>query len=120
MRKQSVTIRCDGDGCQTIADVETLADTPAGWYRVAKATEDMKTPGLQNGGWDFHSLRCVEKWAKARRVVVGDEPVSRYAQVVCPGCDSPIASQGFSAHWTSKHSELGERPTQAQLVRASS
>lgn len=63
-RKQSVFIRCDGDGCKEFAEVDSLTETPAKWYRIHQADEMGKTP---SGGFDFHSLRCVEKWAVARR-----------------------------------------------------
>lgn len=74
MRKQSITVRCDGDGCERYGEVEDLAQTPVGWYQVRQAGEDLK---LHRQGFDFHSLRCVEKWAKARRIATEGNGASK-------------------------------------------
>lgn len=69
MRKQTTIIRCDGDGCNTYAEVMDSNETPDGWHRVAAAHGgklDLKT------AFDLCSLRCVEKWAKARRAFLKD------------------------------------------------
>lgn len=66
MRKQSVFVRCDGNGCKEIGEVVDLRETPEGWYTVRQADENLK---LREQGFDFHSLRCLERWAKARRSI---------------------------------------------------
>lgn len=113
MRKQSVTIRCDGDGCQVLADVDNVQQTPFGWYHVSQASEDLKLPATGAGGWDFHDLRCVEKWSKARRIVLGEAKTSTPATVVmCPECGDELGAQGFPNHWRSRHSDISEDPPQ--------
>jgi len=32
MRKQSIIVRCDGNGCKEIGEVADLNETPSGWY----------------------------------------------------------------------------------------
>lgn len=68
MRRQTTIIRCDGNGCKEVAEVESLGFTPEGWYRIQVAdTNDKIQP---NQGFDLHSLRCVEKWAHERRMAL--------------------------------------------------
>ena len=114
MRRQSITIRCDGDGCKNIADVEDLNAMAVGWYRVFKATEDGK---LGREGWDLCSLRCVGRWSKGRAAAIGEAPPasnggSKQGQsnkrVVCPACGHSAAVQGFHQHWKAHHADLGE------------
>lgn len=64
MRETATFIQCDGDGCSTMAKVVDKSETPDGWYRIAEA----KAGKLDlNNAFDLCSLRCIEKWAKARR-----------------------------------------------------
>lgn len=72
MRKQSIFVRCDGNGCREVGEVAELRDTPAEWYHVRQADE---LDHLKPDGFDFHSLRCIERWARERRLAL--EPSSR-------------------------------------------
>lgn len=67
-RRQTTIIRCDGAGCREVGEVESLDLTPSGWYRVYLVDEMGKQKPTSS--FDFHSLRCVEKWAKERRMAV--------------------------------------------------
>jgi hypothetical protein len=72
MRKQSIIVRCDGNGCKEIGEVADLNETPSGWYRVFPVGDKLR---IQNEAvFDFHSLRCIERWAKARRELLLPAP----------------------------------------------
>jgi len=79
MRKQSIIVKCDGDGCKEVGEVAEIRETPVGWYHVKQAGENMKLD--PNVGFDFHSLRCLEKWAKARRSITTVNRGSAYDMV---------------------------------------
>lgn len=117
MRKQVITVRCDGDGCKSYADVADLRETPAGWYHVAQANEAGKT----NGGFDLCSTKCIERWAKGRRIALGETEKKtgdhRHRRVICPECTTEIGVQGFHHHFHSVHPGM-ELPNKADWVYA--
>jgi hypothetical protein len=104
VKKESITVRCDGNGCKTIADVETLQHYPADWYHIKKVTADGKIQ--PNTGFDFCSLKCVHNWSKARAEVLGEPIVARSRNPVgvrdknreCPKCHEMFYPQGFALH----------------------
>jgi len=63
-RKTATYVTCDGPTCKEIAEVAG-SDSPDNWYQVM-AEKDGKYSQLA-GIWEFHSLRCMEKWARMRR-----------------------------------------------------
>lgn len=114
MRKQSVTVRCDGDGCKSYVDVDDLRQTPATWYHVDQA--DALGKVQPHGGFDLCSVKCVEKWAKARRPIVEKTPAGR--RVLCPECTEPIGARGLNHHYRSKHPDAAPLETRGERVYA--
>lgn len=114
--KESITVRCDGDGCKNYADVHEKQVRPVGWYQV-RLVDDAGRPG-QAGSFDLCSLRCLSRWAHGRAEVVGeplgDERRNGNAHrrpyektITCPFCPEGngrrFAAQGFSHHVRSTH-----------------
>lgn len=68
MRKTTTIVTCTGPNCKEIAEVTDIAEAPEGWYLVQPTTQSKLSHSYdRNAGFEFHSLRCVEKWAEARR-----------------------------------------------------
>lgn len=81
-RRQVSIVRCDGDGCKEYAEVEDTTKTPDGWYQIRLAGPDNK---LGNTGFDLHSLRCVERWAKGRKNALSSpKPTSNGSSAISP------------------------------------
>jgi hypothetical protein len=80
-RKTATYLACDGAACRETIEIADIAVAPDGWYRVYSAHDEK----YQRDSWEFHSLRCLERWARERRLVVQDSP-SR------PGLHSSILS----------------------------
>lgn len=105
--KQSFTARCDGDGCRNYEDVDSADRLPVGWYRVAHVDELGRLS--KTGSFDLCSLRCVERWSKARAVALGEatakvrKPRERDAQ--CPHCPEVLTRQGLRLHVLQAHPE---------------
>lgn len=104
-RKQSFTVRCDGDGCRSYEDVDSLDRLPEGWYQVG--TPDGLGRVQKSDCFDLCSLPCVEKWAKARRIALGGDTKKRgYERTKkCPYCEEVFSPQGLSLHIRSNHVE---------------
>jgi len=71
-RKTTTIVECSQSDCKEVAQVgQDPNEAPEGWYQVVPSSESAKlghTYDRSNGNvFEFHSLRCVEKWAKARR-----------------------------------------------------
>ena len=102
---EAITIRCDGDGCPISADVEDKARRPEGWYHVKLATADGRLQPHE--GFDLCSLRCVQRWAKARSAAIGEtngRVGGTYAKTAeCPECHEMFAPQGLNLHRSSAH-----------------
>lgn len=63
MRETATYVKCDGDGCATMAKVARDTETPDGWIRISEYHE-----GQAGANFDLCSLRCVERWARGRRL----------------------------------------------------
>lgn len=75
MRETNVTIiRCDGRGfgCQETVTVDAKDGYPVGWYRIQLCSEH----GYGNTQFDFHSLKCVSKWARERDKIKNGNQIS--------------------------------------------
>lgn len=68
-RKTTTIVRCDNPTCKNLGEVEDLKLTPEGWYRIGQA-DARGTVTMTVGTFDLCSIRCVEKWAKERRVAL--------------------------------------------------
>lgn len=70
MREENVTnIRCDGAGCPHSITIDAKG-FPVGWYRIQFADEH----GYGNRQFDFHSLKCIFRWAKERDKIKNGVP----------------------------------------------
>jgi hypothetical protein len=104
-RKQTTIIQCDNPTCKTVAEVAELKETPEGWYKIQQADIHFKT---NNIGFDLCSLKCIEKWAKERKALLGtvlpEENTSSLGHIqtvpktVCGICDEPVDSRGLRVH----------------------
>jgi hypothetical protein len=99
-RKTSHTVRCDGDGCKSFVDVETVSQVPEDWYSIAVAD----AAGRPKASFDMCSLKCVEKWAKARRQALPDARTN-YVKKPCDYCTEEFSPQGMVLHMKSIHPE---------------
>lgn len=68
-RRQTTVVSCSYNGCKDIAEVKDPNEAPEGWIMVMTATPDAKLGYAYSraASFEFSSLRCVEKWANARR-----------------------------------------------------
>lgn len=102
--KTSVTVRCDGDGCTNYVDVERESELPRDWYRT---THSDATTGKPDRPFDFCSLKCIGKWAKARAVAIGERVSSNGRKPIekkkCDYCDGLFAPQGMGLHMRTTH-----------------
>jgi hypothetical protein len=75
-RRQATIVSCSYGGCKFIAEVRDPNEAPEGWYLITPATEDQKMGHAytRNESFEFHSLRCVERWANERRRYFADQP----------------------------------------------
>lgn len=111
--KESITVRCDGDGCMKYADVHEKQARPVGWYQIRLVDEAGRTGNA--AAFDLCSLKCVTKWARGRAEIVGeslgDETRNGHRRgpykktVVCPFCSdgNPFAPQGLALHIRAVH-----------------
>jgi hypothetical protein len=63
-RRQATIIKCDGNGCKKIVEVETLDTAPEGWHRVQPSKNGRYDT---NSSFDLCSLDCVRRWATGRK-----------------------------------------------------
>lgn len=99
MRKEVITVRCDGDGCKSYADVERLSDAPPNWYVVAHSGDNGRASPHER--FDLCSLACVNRWAKARAKVRGEiikEKQTNAKTRQCAFCGVWHAPQGMHLH----------------------
>ena len=70
-RKTTTLVECSQSDCKVMAEVgQDPNEAPEGWYQVVPVSENAKlgyTYDRNGNVFEFHSLRCMEKWAKARR-----------------------------------------------------
>lgn len=68
-RNTATFVRCDLDSCKEVAEVYEQHEAPEGWYCVMVSADDPKAGHAysRQSSFEFHSLRCLEKWAKDRR-----------------------------------------------------
>jgi hypothetical protein len=121
MKKDVTIIRCDGAGCREYVEWEktktgsVVAEVsyPPGWYTVRQVGENGNPLRDQ---FDFHSLVCVGRWARARRMTAAGaagateaKTTHRYDKKPCPVCSKPIAPQGMFLHYKGNpdHAEAG-------------
>lgn len=68
-RKTATYVKCDESSCGIAAEVFDTNESPEGWYLVTPSVEDAKVGHsyARQGSFEFHSLKCLERWAKERR-----------------------------------------------------
>jgi len=74
-RKQTYIVKCDNNGCKAMAEVLDPNEAPEGWVLVQVAQPDQKLgfKFARESAKEFHSLRCLENWAKNRRKFLASE-----------------------------------------------
>lgn len=106
MRRQMTAIRCDGNGCGTMIEIDEKTQMPEGWISLRLPDSEGRIGTAGSGSFDLCSLRCVEKWARGRRDVRGEKrkgAPTNYTRRPCPVCDAPVAPQGLVMHVTNSH-----------------
>lgn len=106
-RKKLVAIRCDGDGCGKMAEIENESVMPVGWLTIQLPDDGGRLAPERR--FDLCSLRCVQRWAKARAQITGEISTNTsqasYIKSPCPICEIPIAPQGLRQHVSVQHPE---------------
>ena len=115
-RKKSYTVRCDGDGCGKLAEVEDENFMPEGWIQI-RVPNDMGR--LPNSGFDLCSLKCVGKWARGRSEVLNGKGKATVHRYPCPSCGDEVAPQGFQHHFRTQHPE-DDYDTALEIYKTSS
>lgn len=120
MRRQMTAIRCDGNGCGTMIEIDEKTQMPEGWISLRLPDSEGRIGTAGSGSFDLCSLRCVEKWARGRRDARGDvvkrsraTSATGYLRRPCPVCDAPVAPQGLVMHVTNVHPD--EVPNLAEI-----
>jgi len=72
-RKTATYVRCDNPNCKELAEVQSTVDAPDGWYKITSE----RNGNYGSDVWEFHSLRCVESWARLRKHAIEKEPLIR-------------------------------------------
>ena len=74
-RKTTTIVTCSYNGCKEFAEVYDSAEAPQGWYQVRSTVSDPKHGFTYDSKvpFEFHSLRCLEKWAGERRKFLASE-----------------------------------------------
>lgn len=62
-RETATYLHCDYHGCNVSVAVADSQEAPEGWYRVYSAHDGK----YHRDSWEFHSLRCMERWGEERR-----------------------------------------------------
>lgn len=69
-RKTATFVKCDEASCNVHAEIgDGTGEAPEGWYLVLCSVVNQKVGYAydRGSGFEFHSLRCMERWAKERR-----------------------------------------------------
>ena len=103
-RKTTTIVRCDNPTCKEVGEIEDLKNTPPGWYRIGQADDNEKIQPVA-GSFDVCSLRCMEKWAKERRLALDGNghkrtggPGTARDNWKCPVCDRTLDVRGRIMH----------------------
>lgn len=74
MRTQTITtIKCDGFNCKEMVEIFDAKSVPSLWYISKQVDDEGDIPRDDSSStFAFHSLTCLEKWAKERRKVLNN------------------------------------------------
>ena len=107
MRRETIIIRCDGNGCQQLAEIDDKSRMPEGWHQIRTPDSEGRIGTAGSGMFDLCSLRCVIAWARGRAEAIGQPLPTRVerpsAVAPCPICDMPVALKGLHTHVTHHH-----------------
>lgn len=108
MRRETIIIRCDGDGCQKIAEVEDKSRMPEGWVQIRTPDSEGRIGTGASGLFDLCSLRCTSKWALARAQILGEitprgPEANAGFKAPCPLCDMLVGIKGLHTHVKAVH-----------------